>query len=83
MDEWQGMHEEVMALREALDAMGVSHSDHGACTMFTNGWGECHVFPSVQRSGQLYVVYAARQYCDTVEGALEACGVLGGEDAAD
>lgn len=83
MDEFQGMHEEVMALREALDRMGERHSDMGAFTAFENDAGECHVFPSLNRPGKFYVSYCAMEYCDTVEGVLEVCGLLGGEDAAE
>lgn len=83
MDEFQGMHDEVWALREALDRMGERHSDMGAFTTFENDSGECHVFPSFNRPGRLYVSYCATAYCDTVEDVLEVCGLLGGEDAAE
>ena len=83
MDEWQGMHEEVMALREALDGVGERHHDMGAFTTFMNDSGECHVFPSLDRPGKFYVSYCAVAYCDTVEDTLRICGLLGDEDAAE
>lgn len=83
MDEFQGMYDEVWALREALDRIDERHSDMGAFTTFMNDSGDCHVFPSLDRPGKLYVSYCAMAYCDTVEDVLEVCGLLGGDDAAE
>lgn len=72
-DCYRGMREEVLALREALDDMGVTHEDSDEITYFLNGDGECSVFPSVQHEGRLFVTYTKSTYVATAADALDVC----------
>lgn len=75
IDQFRGMHDEVVALRRALDRMGVEHEDSDEITYFENHDGSCTVFPSVQHQGRLFVTYTASDYCGTPAEALALCGL--------
>lgn len=79
-DGYRGMRDEVLALRKALDRMGVEHEDTNEITSFLNSDGECTVFPSVQLEGELFVTFTVSDYVATAEDAIRLCRVRGADD---
>lgn len=70
------MRREIDRIKRQLDDMGISYEvSHPAYLMFDNASGECMIFPSQTYDDKLVVFHQVKEWCDTAEDALEACGL--------
>ena len=70
------MAEEMEALKGMLEVAGVAYEEHNPYISFSNGNGECWVFPSQTYDGKLAVQYVGRARVHTAKEALRLCGVV-------
>lgn len=66
-------------VKELLDKMDVEYEvTMPAFVSFDNQQGACMAFPSQTYDDKLVVVYQKKEWCDTAEDALIACGLMEG-----
>ena len=69
--------DEMERVKELLDKIGIEWEQHTPFVSFSNGDGECWVFPSQTYDGKLCVRYAGKGWCETAEETLALCGIVG------
>lgn len=78
-EEKQNTEREFERVKQMLDENGISYEIHRPFISFDNGEGETWVFPSQTHDNKLCVRFIKKEWCETAEEALAACGVLDGE----
>lgn len=77
IEEKNRTREEFERMKAMLDEMGVDYEvTFPAYLSFTNENGDCMAFPSQTYDDKLVVFYHVKEWCDTAEDALRACGVM-------
>lgn len=69
--------QELERMKSLLDELGIEYEvSFPAYLSFSNANGECLAFPSQTYDDKLVIFYQVKEWCDTAEDALIACGVM-------